>query len=126
MPKRELTNEEAAKAKAILDYVRQAIEAYAGDDAELLHAYRRRIMNTLQSDERSPSMARQKLKRQKHKDQFGLCAICSEALPEKYAVLDRLVTITGYTLENTRLIHEECDRRIQTERGYARYDPPSN
>jgi hypothetical protein len=124
MPERKLTDDEAAKAKAILDYVRQKLEDFASGDTELLHAYRRRIMNTLQSDERTSSMNRQKLKKEKYKSQKGLCAICSETLPEKYAVLDRLQTTLGYTAENTRLIHEGCDRRVQAERRYTRYMPP--
>src|SRR5436853_6412809 len=112
MPERRLSEEEAAKARVILDYVRKNLENISGGDTELLDAYRRRIMNTLQSDERTTSMNRQKLKREKYKSQRGRCSICSESLPEKYAVLDRSQTTLGYTDDNTRLIHEGSDRRV--------------
>ena len=70
-------------------------------------------------DERSGPMARRKLKLTKRREQGGLCAICSEVLPDKYVVLDRFRAMDGYTAENTRLICEMCDRKIQAERGYA-------
>jgi hypothetical protein len=126
MPEHRLSDEEAAKARVLLDYVRKNLESLSSNDPELLHAYRRRIMNRLESDERTTSMNRKKLKRGKYKSQEGLCAICLQVLPKKYAVLDRLETTLGYTEDNTRLIHEDCDRREQAERGYTRYTPPSN
>jgi len=33
--------------------------------------------------------------------------------------LDRLVASKGYTKENTRLIHQECDVKQQREKGYT-------
>jgi hypothetical protein len=34
-------------------------------------------------------------------------------------VLDRLQAVDGYTPENTRLICNECDKKVQRERRYA-------
>ena len=65
------------------------------------------------------SMFRRKLKDLKWKEQRGACAICGKDLPEKYTVLDRLVAAVGYTKENTRLIHQECDVTHQASKGYA-------
>jgi hypothetical protein len=38
---------------------------------------------------------------------------------DSYAVLDRIEAMAGYTAENTRLIHPECDTAVQRSRGYA-------
>lgn len=119
MPNRTLLPDELQKANALLLDIRARLRALAGDDANLLFAYRRKIAKELGYDERSKPMLRRKLKAQKRKEQGGLCAICSKALPERYVVLDRIVAAAGYTPENTRLIHEECDRSVQTERRFA-------
>jgi hypothetical protein len=63
-------------------------------------------------------MQRKVLKARKMGEQKGICPICFKPLPAKNAVLDRLNAVDGYTPENTRLIHAECDRIIQLERGY--------
>jgi len=34
-------------------------------------------------------------------------------------VLDRLEAMPGYTLENTRLLCPECDKKVQTERRFT-------
>lgn len=119
MPNRNLTPDELELARELLKSIRERIEALAGGDADLRFAYRRKIAKELTYDERSGPMARRKLKAQKRKDQLGLCARCHESLPEKYAVLDRLVAAKGYSAENTRLICEKCDREVQTERRYT-------
>jgi UTP:GlnB (protein PII) uridylyltransferase len=119
MPNRTLSTDELYKANALLLDIRTRLRSLAGDDANLLFAYRRKIAKELGYDERSKPMLRRRLKAQKRKEQGGLCAVCSKALPEKYAVLDRIVVAAGYTSENTRLIHEECDRSVQTGRRYA-------
>jgi ribosomal protein L37AE/L43A len=85
----------------------------------LLFAYRRKVAKELQYGERSGPMLRRRLKVQKRKEQNNKCAQCRERLPEKYTVLDRLEAAKGYTPENTRLLCEPCDRKIQAERGYA-------
>ena len=119
MSNRTLTPDQLEKANALLRDIRTRLIALAHDDLELLFAYRRKISKELGYDERSKPMLRRKLKAQKRKEQGGLCAICSKPLPEKYAVLDRLSASAGYTRQNTRLIHEQCDRLVQAERGFA-------
>ena len=64
-------------------------------------------------------MYRRKLKALKREEQGGKCNLCEGLLPERYAVLDRLEAMDGYTAENTRLLCKECDDRVQTERGFA-------
>jgi hypothetical protein len=119
MPNRRLTAEEMRKAHKLLDEIRAKLERLSAGDRELLFAYRRKIYKHLTYDERSSPMARRKVKAQKRAEQEGLCAICRKPLPEKYAVLDRFNAVDGYTVENTRLIHPECDIEVQEERGYA-------
>ena len=119
MPNRTLTPSELELARALLKDIRERLSVLSGGDAELLFAYRRKIAKELGYNERSGPMARRKLKSQKRKEQDGLCARCREKLPDKYAVLDRLAASKGYTIENTRLICEACDREVQSERRYT-------
>jgi UTP:GlnB (protein PII) uridylyltransferase len=119
MPNRNLTPRELRLARGLLREIRDRLAALAGADADLLFAYRRKIAKELGYDERSSPMVRRKLKKQKWKDQKGLCALCKKQLPEKYAVFDRLEAAKLYTPENTQLICEKCDRKIQAERRYA-------
>jgi len=94
-------------------------ELSKGDDG-LMWALRRKLTKELGYDERSKPMQRKMLKLKKMALQKGLCAIptCKKELPEKNSVLDRFEAMSGYTLENTRLICVECNLRIQEERGY--------
>lgn len=62
---------------------------------------------------------RRTLKALKRSEQNNRCAICGRDLPEKNVVLDRLEAMKGYTWENTRLVHTECDYREQERRGFA-------
>ena len=119
MANRQLTAAELEKARELLDEIRTKLKALSGGDKELLFAYRRKIYKELAYDERSKPMARRKLKNQKWKEQRGLCAICKKELPEKYTSLDRLNASDGYTPENTRLIHQDCDVAHQASKGYA-------
>jgi hypothetical protein len=119
MSNRRLTSEELDIANALLDEIRKKIESLSKGDRDLQFAYRRKIYKELTYDERSKPMARRKLKEQKWKQQRGLCAICEKELPEKYTVLDRLNAVDGYTPENTRLIHQECDVAHQEAKGYT-------
>jgi len=118
MPNRMLKPAELDRARALLVEIREQLVALAGEDAELLFAYRRKIAKELIYDERSPPMVRRRLKAQKRLDQEGQCARCREPLPEQYVVLDRIEAARGYTTANTRLICEKCDREIQEERRY--------
>lgn len=119
MPNRQLSAEELVRAKALLEEVRAKLHELSGGDRELLFAYRRKIYKELGYDERSKPMARRALKNRKWKEQRGLCAICNKELPVDYTVLDRLNAVDGYTAENTRLIHQECDVNFQRSKGYA-------
>ncbi|HEV7509458.1 MAG TPA: hypothetical protein VGS07_31580 [Thermoanaerobaculia bacterium] len=119
MANRQLTPDELSRANALLVQIRGRLEELSGGDGDLLFAYRRKVYKELTYDERSKPMVRRKLKDQKWKLQRGLCAVCGKDLPEKYTVLDRLNAADGYTLENTRLIHQECDVAHQTSKRYA-------
>ncbi|HYY95174.1 MAG TPA: hypothetical protein VE713_11715 [Pyrinomonadaceae bacterium] len=119
MPNRQLTSDELVKARALLQEIRNRLDVLSGGDNELLFAYRRKISKELVYDERGKPMKRRALKDQKWKEQRGLCAICGKELPARYTVLDRLNAADGYTPENTRLIHQECDVSQQASRGYA-------
>ena len=119
MPNRRLTLEELNQARKFLDEIRCKLKDLSSGDRELLFAYRRKIYKELVHDERKKPMVRRALKVKKRKEQGGLCTICNKELPTKYAVLDRLNAVDGYTPENTRLIHQECDVKFQTSRGYA-------
>lgn len=119
MANRNLTSDELEKARALLEEIRGKLESLSGGDKELLFAYRRKVYKELTYDERSKPMARRALKDRKWKEQRGLCAICRKELPTRYTVLDRLNAADGYTPENTRLIHQECDVSHQESMGYT-------
>ena len=119
MANRQLSPEELAQANVLLSEIRAKLETLSHGDRELLFAYRRKVFKELTYDERSKPMVRRKLKDQKWKEQRGLCAICGKELPERYAVLDRLIAAVGYTKPNTRLIHQECDAKHQEAKGYV-------
>jgi hypothetical protein len=103
----------------LLTIVRAGLEQLAGGDPELLFALRRKVSKELVYDERKKPMVRRRLKALKRKQQGGLCSVCSQPLPQKYCVLDRLNAVAGYTVENTRLICPGCDVATQQSRGYA-------
>jgi UTP:GlnB (protein PII) uridylyltransferase len=119
MANRQLTQKELEHANALLDEIRAKLEALSEGEKDLLFAYRRKIYKELTYDERSKPTARRKLKDGKWKEQRGLCAICRKELPSRYTVLDRINAADGYTKENTRLIHQECDVIQQESKGYA-------
>ena len=119
MANRQLTPHELESANALLGEIRAKLVALSQADPGLLFAFRRKIFKELTYDERSKPMVRRKLKDQKWKEQCGLCAICNQPLPEKYTVLDRTIAVDGYTKENTRLIHQDCDSAHQASKGYT-------
>jgi len=119
MPNRRLQPEELEKANALLNEIRARLEDLSAGNKELLFAYRRKISKELTYDERSKPMLRRRLKKLKFTQQNGLCPICGKQLPTTYTVLDRFNAVDGYTEENTRLIHPECDIVIQRERKYS-------
>lgn len=120
MPNRNLTPSELSELFApLITDVRSRLIALAGNDEDLHWALRRKLAKELTYDERSKPMARRALKERKRKTQGGRCQECGELLPERGAVLDRFQAMKGYTDENTRLICQQCDTRIQAARGYA-------
>ena len=119
MANRRLTPSELERANALLDGIRKQLLALSAGDRDLLFAYRRKVYKELGYDERSKPGERRLLKAVKREQQGGLCAICLKPLPEKYAVLDRFNAADGYTKENTRLIHQDCDVENQAAKGYA-------
>ena len=119
MPNRTLTKDELTKAYAVVEQVRAAINVLADGDSELRFAYNRYVSKMLIYDERGGPMDRRKTKAAKRREQNDLCAICGQTLPEKYAVIDRLRAADGYTMENTRVLCEPCDRKVQADRRYA-------
>lgn len=116
---RTLTPEELAKANELLALIRERLETLSDGDRALLFAYRRKISKELTYDERSKPKERMRLKKLKREEQGELCPICLMKLPDRYNVLDRLQAVDGYTPENTRLICNECDKKVQRERRYA-------
>ena len=119
MPNRQLNSEELVLANALLAEIRTRLKALSKGDRELLFAYRRKVFKELTYDERDKPSVRHKLKDAKRKEQRGLCAICGKELPKTYTVLDRTNAVDGYTKENTRLIHQDCDVAHQLSKGYA-------
>ena len=118
MPNRRLTKEELELFAPLLENVRARLRKLAQDDEALHWALRRKLWNALQYDERLKPPYRAALKRKKRKEQNHRCALCSQQLPPKYAVLDRLEAMGGYTVANTRLLCPACDAKVQEERRY--------
>ncbi len=119
MPNRMLTAAERDLAQSLLNRLRADLEDLSSGNPDLLFAYRRKIYKELTYDERGTPAMHKALKRAKYQEQLGLCAICRNPLPERYAVLDRFEAAKGYTVENIRLIHSNCDITTQAERRYA-------
>jgi ribosomal protein L44E len=119
MPNRQLTSVELDTLfRPLMLEVRAKLQALSSGDSELHWALRRKLTKELGYDERSRPGDRRALKAYKRGEQKGVCALCPEALPEKYAVLDRLEAMLGYTKENTRLICQAYDIKVQESRGY--------
>jgi hypothetical protein len=90
----------------------------AGDDPFLLFAYRRKIAKELVYDERGKPMFRKVLKACKMGEQEGSARSARNRSQRKTPYLIDLTRVTGYTLENTRLICAGCDLKIQAERRF--------
>jgi hypothetical protein len=119
MSNRRLTIEELTHANLLLDEVRARLLGLAAGEADLLFALRRKIYKELIYDERDKPIVRRRLKAAKRKAQGGNCPLCNAPLPDRYCVLDRFEAAAGYTVENTRLICQACDVKVQAARGYA-------
>jgi rRNA maturation protein Nop10 len=118
MPNRRLDPGELERAREILAAVRKMLHDSAAGDMRLLFALRRKISKELVYDERTPPMARRRLKALKRTEQGGLCPECGNALPARYSVLDRVEAERRYVAEHVRLICQPCDQRTQQARGY--------
>jgi len=114
-----LSDEDRAKAIAVLESIRSQIAEVAGDDRVRMFQVRRYILKRLEFDERGTPTQRRKLKDQKWKMQRGLCAVCQEKLPERGAELDRFRAIDGYTAGNTQLVCHSCHQKAEVERGFT-------
>ncbi|WP_394886939.1 hypothetical protein ACG873_19840 [Mesorhizobium sp. AaZ16] len=119
MTKFRLSPLQRENADVLLEVIRNRLQELSGDNRELLFAYRRRLLVKLTHDERGTPAHRNKLKVLKLREQQGICPICSQNLPPKYAELDRLQASLGYTPENTRLVHHECHVADQAKKGYV-------
>jgi hypothetical protein len=114
-----LSDEDRAKAIAVLAELRARITEVAGEDRERLFQVRRYILKRLEFDERGTPTQRRKLKDAKRKSQRGLCAVCGEKLPERGAELDRFKAIDGYTAANTQLLCHGCHQKAELDRGFS-------
>jgi 5-methylcytosine-specific restriction endonuclease McrA len=115
-----LDDDQEKKAKALLEYVRKGIEEAAGGDRRVVFHVRRYIRIRLEHDERGTPAERKKLKLAKFDEQKGACPICGERFEQmKDLHLHRLDAALGYALDNVRLVHHQCHRRQQEERGYT-------
>lgn len=119
MPSRRLTKDEQLIGHEILTQVRQSMADVSNGDAELVWALRRFIYARLMYDERGKPMERKKLKTAKIKLQGSICCLCHTALPDRGTVLDRLVAMKGYTIENTRVLCKISDDEVQAQRRFA-------
>ena len=119
MDHRRLSPQELDRANDLLASIRRDLDSLSAGDAELRFALNRKVFKELSYDERDKPGVRKRLKAKKRKEQGGLCAQCRSELSPRNVVLDRFHAPSGYTEENTQLICELCDRRIQGERRYA-------
>lgn len=119
MANRRLTDTEREQLAPLLDEVRQRLHQLASGDEGLHWAFRRRLFNQLQYDERLKPPYRAALKKKKRIAQKGLCNACATPLPASYAILDRLEAMKGYTPQNTQLLCAACDSDKQRKLGYA-------
>jgi hypothetical protein len=119
MANKRLSAEDLVSANELLAYIRKRLDELGGGDRELRFAFNRKITKELGYDERGKPMVRRKLKIEKWEEQNHRCAECGKEMPLAYSVLDRQNAVDGYTKENTRLIHPDCDYKNQAAKGYA-------
>src|SRR5438105_3584923 len=98
--------------------VKAKLDDAAAGDIGMLFALRRKLSKELEYLERGKPMHRRAIKRRKFQDQGRLCAECGQPLGDE-AELDRTEAILGYTVENTRLIHHACHRKLQLDSHFA-------
>jgi hypothetical protein len=119
VPNRNLTPDELKRANELLADIRERLKKLAADDPLLLFAYRRKIAKELGYDERGKPNTRKQLKALKWGQQQGKCAHCQKDLLLAYSELDRKDAATGYSIDNTELVHGKCHQERQAAKGYA-------
>lgn len=119
MPNPQLTKEQREGLFApLFERVKADLSKLANNDPELLWALRRKLAKELVYLERGKPSHRKRLKELKYSEQVAFCSICGDILPFKDTELDRIEAFGGYTRENTRLVHRECHRAQQKDRGF--------
>ena len=103
----------------LFQLVKAELHTLSGGDARLMWALRRKLAKELVYLERSTPAARNKLKALMWAKQSGICALCSEPMPQKSSELDRTAAYLGYIESNVRLVHHECHIKDQAGKGYA-------
>jgi hypothetical protein len=120
MPNPRLTEEQRDKLfEPLFASTKAELERLSGGDPQVLWALRRKLTKELGYLERSDPQKRTALKREKHREQNGRCAICGHELAQHGSELDRLEAFCGYTIENTRLVHHDCHIRDQQRKQYT-------
>jgi uncharacterized protein with PIN domain len=115
-----LTAEQRERSRLILERTRQEITEAAGADPLAEFSIRRYIYIRLQYDERGNPAQRKKLKMKLFDKQLGRCPLCQEPLIAlNGAELHRTQASTGYTEDNTTLVHPACHRKQQADRNYS-------
>ena len=108
-----LSDEDRAKAIALLEEIRARIDAVADGDEAVRFQMRRYVARRLEFDERGTPTQRRRLKDLKWKFQRGLCYECAQPLPKRGAELHRLQAMDGYTEANTQLLCRACHEKAQ-------------
>ena len=120
MPNQQLTAEQRDSLfTPLFRRTKEELERLSAGDQRILWALRRKLAKELVYLERSSPAARTKLKAKKWVEQGGICPVCTQMLPEKNAELDRLEAFLGYTSENTRLVHHDCQIAEQAKKRYS-------
>ena len=120
MPNPILTNEQRVTLfQPLFASVLERLTELSAGDPNLLFALRRKLAKELQYQERGTPQHRGLLKATKRGEQRGLCAICSQPLPEKDTILDRIHAPDGYTAANTRLVCRACDYAAQLAKNFS-------
>lgn len=118
MPTPRLSKEQLAQAKVLFEELRDRINGLSGGEPGAVFAFRRRLRKWLEYEERGTPMERRHLKELMWKRQRGICALCQKELPETETELDRLDAVLGYREGNVRLVHHECHRNDQRQKGF--------
>lgn len=113
-----LTPDQLDLARTLLDEVRARLVNLSSGDKELLCLPPQGLQG---ADARRAQQADGPAALEAAQDEGAARALpaLQELLPERGAVLDRARAINGYTLQNTRLIHDACDVAHQSAKRYT-------